>query len=499
MIFTFIIFLTAMFMEAIGSYISVIGLSSLFAGDLVILVMAVILDVAKVTSVSFLYKNWSELKGAMKGYFLVAVIVLMTITSSGAFGYLSNAFQKAVQPNKELSLKLDASKTQIDSLTTEISQLTDQRKNLDAQVAQLPANRVKDRQRLLASFKPDYDRINARMKDDQDKLDKLKDSQLTLQTSDIDKQVHIGPIAYIAQAFGVTMEQASKYIILVIISVFDPLAIMLILAGNFSLEKYRREKLSKSAPTAEPDQLPDESPPKYDPRMDMVPEDCDPIKKRQDLVDETIARSQQHLDLTRDEPEFSLPSVVVDENKRMIADSFERNDKADAVEKEEQAYVHVDHPPKPVIDAKSIEELKAIFIPQLQVVEEKPVVKEPELIYTGPLAIDGQRSVSDVFISSLNTKPVDEIPELTEEQFNAIQLSAAKALGITAQEVAEIASNVEPFSEEPSPEIEAIQTAIESGEFELAPEILSKVVLTDTPELEIFEAQDASTKRAQYE
>jgi hypothetical protein len=490
MIFTFIIFATALLMEAIGSYISVIGLSSLFAGDLVILVMAVILDVAKVTSVSFLYKNWSELKGAMKGYFLAAVIVLMTITSSGAFGYLSNAFQKAVQPNKELSLKLDASKTQIDSLTAEISQLTDQRKNLDAQVAQLPANRVKDRQRLLTSFKPDYDRINARVKDDQDKLDKLKDSQLQLQTSDIDKQVHIGPIAYISQAFGVSMEQASKYINLVIISVFDPLAIMLILAGNFSLDKYRREKSAKSAQIAEPVQLPEESPTKYVPRMEMFPEDHDPVEKHQPRIDK----------LTRDEPEFSLPSVVVDDNQRMIADSLEQNDKADVIEKEEQTYVHVDHPPKPVIDAKVIEEPKAIFIPQLQVVEE-PVVKEPEpeLIYTGPLAIDGQRSVGNVFISPLNTKPIDEIPELTEEQLNAIQLAAAKDLGITAQEAVEIASNVEPFSEEPSPEIEAIQTAIESGEFELAPEILSKVVLTDTPELEIFEAQDASTKRAQYE
>lgn len=242
MLFTWLLFAVALGMEGIGSFISVVGLGSLFNHDLVILTMAVILDVAKVTSVSFLYKNWRELGAAMKGYFLVAVLVLMTITSSGAFGYLSSAFQKAVEPNKVLGLKLDSTSAEVTSLTAELQQLADQRSKLDQQVAQLPASHVRDRQRLLASFKPDYARIDARTKQDQDKLDALRSQQNTLQTNNVSQQTEIGPIAYVAQTFGVSMDQASKYIILVIISVFDPLAVMLILAGNFTLEKSRSKR-----------------------------------------------------------------------------------------------------------------------------------------------------------------------------------------------------------------------------------------------------------------
>lgn len=246
-----LVFITAFLMEAIGSYISVIGLGSLFSGDLVILTMAVILDVAKVTTVSFLYQHWERIKLAMKSYLLVAVAVLMVITSAGAFGYLSGAFQKALQPNMEITLRVDTFKRERDQLTKERTELTEQRLMIDKQIAQLSGENVNGRRQLIWSFKPESTRIASRLKDVTDRVDQLNKEILRVESENIDNQVHVGPITYVARVFGVTVDEASKWIILTIIFVFDPLAIALIVAGNF-LIKLRHQDQSTSNQTSRP-------------------------------------------------------------------------------------------------------------------------------------------------------------------------------------------------------------------------------------------------------
>ena len=244
MSFILLIFSTAFSMEAIGTYISVYGLGSLFANDPVILVMAVILDIAKIVTVSFVYQYWHQVKSVMKYYMLSSVLILMTITSSGAFGYLSGAFQKAIQPGMEVSLKVDSFKREQTSLLLERDQLSKQRSDIDKQIAQLPIEYVKGRQKLIASFKPESDRISSRLSIITKRNDALTENILKVESENIDKEVHVGPIMYIAKAFDVPVEQASKWIILTIIFVFDPLAIILIIAGNFLVARRKNEKLS---------------------------------------------------------------------------------------------------------------------------------------------------------------------------------------------------------------------------------------------------------------
>lgn len=227
-------------MEAIGSYISVVGLGSLFSGDIVILTMAVILDVAKIVTVSFLYQYWEKIKSIMRYYMLTAVIVLMTITSAGAFGYLSGAFQKALQPNMEVMLKVDSFKREQTGLTAERDRLVSQRADIDKQIAQLPSENVKGRRQLINSFKPETERIAARLEIVTKRVDALTEDILKVESQNIDQQVHVGPITYVSKAFGISVEDASKWIILTIIFVFDPLAVILIVAGNF-LVKFHRD------------------------------------------------------------------------------------------------------------------------------------------------------------------------------------------------------------------------------------------------------------------
>lgn len=239
----YLLFITAFSMEAIGSYVSIVGLSSLFAGDPVIIGMTLCLDVAKIMSVSFIYQYWTKLNFAMKYYMLAAVIVLMTITSSGAFGYLSGSFQKAMQPNMEVMLKIDSYKREQETLTLEKTRLVEEKSKIDQQIAQLPTNSIKGRRQLIASFKPDQDRIADRTIIVTKRIDELTGEILKAESSNIEQTVHVGPIMYVSKAFDISVEDASKWIILVIISVFDPLAIMMIVAGNFLIVLKRSTKL----------------------------------------------------------------------------------------------------------------------------------------------------------------------------------------------------------------------------------------------------------------
>ena len=233
MTFILIVLLTALLMEGVGSYISVVGWSALFAGDAVILAMAVILDIAKITTVSFLYQYWNEMKKTMRAYLTTAALVLMIITSAGAFGYLFGAIQKATQPNLEVQLRVDALVREQNELTAEKKELTAEKLKLNDQIAKLPDDQVNGRQRLIASFKPEQTRITNRLATVNKRVDELQSEVLKVKGENIEKDVHVGPISFVAKAFGVSMEEASKWVVLMIIAVFDPLAVMLVLAANF--------------------------------------------------------------------------------------------------------------------------------------------------------------------------------------------------------------------------------------------------------------------------
>lgn len=240
-------------MEGIGSYISVIGLSSLFTGDIVIIGMAIILDLAKIVSVSFLYQYWNEVKLTMKYYMTAAVLVLMVITSAGAFGYLSSSFQKAIQPNLEVTLKVDSFTKQQVSLETEKRELTDLKLSINKQIAEIPSANERARRQLIYSMRPELERINSRLEKVNGQLDDVRAKTLAAKGENIEQNVHVGPIVYVSQAFGVSVENASKYIILIIVAVFDPLAIMLILAANMLIKKRHEDKAAvKPEPVIEP-------------------------------------------------------------------------------------------------------------------------------------------------------------------------------------------------------------------------------------------------------
>jgi hypothetical protein len=230
--FTILVLLAAFLIESIGTYVSVLGLASLFSANPIIIALAIALDIGKLVSVSFLYKSWKKINIIMKSYMSIAAVVLMMITSAGAFGFLSGEFQKAISGTNAQTVMLK-------SLEEEKQRLQARKEQIDKQISQLPDNSVRGRSLLIKQFGPEVSRINSRLVEIDKELPALK-------VDAIKKNVEVGPIMYIAEAFNTTPEHAVKWVILIIIFVFDPLAIALLLAGNFLIEQRKLEKQGKS-------------------------------------------------------------------------------------------------------------------------------------------------------------------------------------------------------------------------------------------------------------
>lgn len=233
--FAFILLLTTLAVAGSAAGFSIYGLANIFEGAfLSVVFMGSALEAGKLVAASYLYRYWHEVKMWLKLYFMVAIFVLMVITSTGIFGYLSSAYQEDTLPLKELQV-------QIDLLKEEKEELTVRKDFIDADIANLPNTYITARQRLLGpeGYGPELTVIK-------DRVPKITIELHTLQQQMVAKKVHTGPIAYIAEAFGVNIDDATKWIIIMLIIVFDPLAVALTLATNaVYLDGKRRKELKK--------------------------------------------------------------------------------------------------------------------------------------------------------------------------------------------------------------------------------------------------------------
>lgn len=238
MIFIALTFIAALLIEGLGTATSVIGLSALFGANPIIISLAIALDMGKIVVVSLLYKYWSTLGKIMKSYALIAAFITMVITSAGAGGYLMGEFQKAIIGSQEGSLRVDA-------LKQEQQKLEARKKQIDDQIAAIPEKySASQRIRLMNQFK-------AEQKQATDRLTEIDKELPTLQVNQLSVEAKAGPILTIAKSFDIPVEQAIKYVILMIIFVFDPLAVFLIIAGNFLIEQ--RKKTLETSKDPEPD------------------------------------------------------------------------------------------------------------------------------------------------------------------------------------------------------------------------------------------------------
>jgi hypothetical protein len=232
-IFALLTFFAAFLIEGLGTYVSVIGLSALFGSNPIIIALAVALDLGKIIVVTLLYKYWKDLGILMKSYALIAAAITMIITSAGASGYLAGEFQKAISGTQESSLKVGI-------LKEEQAKLEARKRQIDDQIANLPSNFSRSRVRLMKQFEDEQKSVTAR-------LNALSSELPALQIAQIGVEAKAGPIIYISKAFDIPVEEAVKWVILMIIFVFDPLAVFLLIAANFLMDKRNKEKAAREA------------------------------------------------------------------------------------------------------------------------------------------------------------------------------------------------------------------------------------------------------------
>lgn len=241
--FIIILILTTLAIAITAASFSIYGLAAIFSGAFwSVVLMGFALETGKLVAVSYLYRFRDSISNIMKIYLISAIIVLMLICSAGIFGFLSLAYQQDILPLKqqEQQIKLLTSeKIEIEAFKGE---RLERRKQIDADIASLPNNYITARQRLMKSYGPELVqlRLDIKLYTNQIKEKTLEISEL--KQKKLINEVHVGPIIFIAKAFSTATDDATKWMIILIMFAFDPLAVALTIGVNHALQIRKKEK-----------------------------------------------------------------------------------------------------------------------------------------------------------------------------------------------------------------------------------------------------------------
>ena len=250
MFLTLLTFLSAISISLIAAGYSIVGLATLFAGAVVpIIAMGSALEVGKLVAASWLYHNWdSDVPRLLKAYLFAAIIILVFITSLGIFGFLSKAHLDQVKPTSSNNIKIELLDNQIKSqeIIIERSQntLTLLDKALEVYIDKEYVTRgLKERKKQ----KPERDALTLAINEASDKIAELSDKKGSLKLEQDKIEAEVGPIKYVAELiYGENakdmFDHAVRVVILILIFVFDPLAVLLLIAANISLRQWRRKR-----------------------------------------------------------------------------------------------------------------------------------------------------------------------------------------------------------------------------------------------------------------
>ena len=256
--------LTSLLVAAIAAYFSIAGLMAIFSGAaLAVAVMAGSLEVAKLVTASWLYRNWKQTGYFLKTYLTVAVFVLMIITSLGIFGYLSKAHLDKAVPTGDVAAQVQLIDERIliqeENIKSQRENITAARATLgqmDAQVSarldrgtsEASAERSIQIRRGQASERRSLQREITKSQQEIEKYNseiaKLREEKAPI-TSELRKvEAEVGPIKYVAALIygdnpdANLLERAVRWMIILLVAVFDPLAVALLIAANQSLSRH---------------------------------------------------------------------------------------------------------------------------------------------------------------------------------------------------------------------------------------------------------------------
>ena len=259
-IFPLIIALSALSVSASAAVYSVTGLSMLFAGaSTAVIIMAASLEVAKLVIASLLYQYWNKLNKVLRTYLTIAAAVLILITSAGIYGYLSSAYQKTADQTSIVDSKvasLETKKKLYENTRAGILQEKQSLSELKGTLSKGSTTQFTDRKGNLVvrSNNASIKQIENASKSDEklsSKLDVVNDSIFSIESKILEVKTtaigesELGPLKYLSKLTGVAMDRIINWYILVIIFVFDPLAIALVIAANFAFAQLRKTPINE--------------------------------------------------------------------------------------------------------------------------------------------------------------------------------------------------------------------------------------------------------------
>ena len=257
MLFALITLLSAISLSAIAAYYSVIGLMAIFAASPIpIAIMGGALEFSKLIAASWAYKNWSVAPRFLKYYFTIAVIILMFITSLGIFGYLSKAHsdQSLVSGDVSAKIAMIDEKIKVERDNIDVNRKT--LKQMDEAVDQVMVRSTNEKgaekaASLRKAQQTERSRILKEVETYNKRISTLNEERAPIATEIRKVEAEVGPIKYIAALIyddvdSNILDKSVRFVIILLVLVFDPMAVLLVIAGNFSLRQIAKEKEEKS-------------------------------------------------------------------------------------------------------------------------------------------------------------------------------------------------------------------------------------------------------------
>ena len=261
---TILLGLSALFIAVAAAYFSVTGLSKLFAGaSTAVILMASSLEFGKLISAGFLYNYWNKINKFLRTYLLIGVGVLILITSAGIYGFLTSAYQITAdqlsimdKQTEVVELKKNRFQEQLDGYISERTQLNQSISELSKGLSNNVIQYTDSQGRLVTttssanrkSFETQLNDAKTQRDLISSKIEVLTDSVTNLDVQIIELQsgnelaAEVGPLKYLSEITGKPMNVIVNWFALLIIFVFDPLAVTLVIAFNTALKVDKGEK-----------------------------------------------------------------------------------------------------------------------------------------------------------------------------------------------------------------------------------------------------------------
>ena len=238
-------FVTSLAIAAVAAWYSIIGLTTIFSAAVIpIIIMGIVLEIGKLVAAAWVYNHWRETSILLRTYLVSAIVVLMLITSMGIYGFLSKSHIDAGINTGEISVKIERVDNRIKSEQRQIDRAEKNITEMDITLEKteygfFDDSRLEERKRQTA----EREQLNSIITKSENNIDDLLDKKSEYELEVKNFEVEVGPIKYIAALiYGDEatnyLDNTVRYVILLLIFVFDPLAVLLLISANMS---YRKE------------------------------------------------------------------------------------------------------------------------------------------------------------------------------------------------------------------------------------------------------------------